>query len=110
MVKRLFCKGQDDKLDIQSFRTLWLTEKELDSIWNVLQGYRYDENQYNEFVEELLLECGVAQTRAVLLYPGYERLAVSLGKPESGIPLKLTSQEYAFLRSLPLTDDLKEVV
>jgi len=93
-----------------SFQTLWLTEKELDSIWEVLQGYRYDRNEYNELVEGLLVECGVAQTRAALLYPAHDRLAVSLGKTDGGVPLKVTAQEYNFLRTLPLTEDLKEVL
>lgn len=93
-----------------SIRTVWVSETELSGIWEALHEYRFNTNDLNEHVESIMLECGVARTRAEVFYPAYVRLAVSLGKEEGSIPLKLNSEEYSFLTKLPLKQELKEII
>lgn len=91
-------------------RTLWVSQDELKSLWEALHEYRFNTEEQRTYVESLLTECGVAETRAQTLYPAYERLAVSLGKKDGAVPLKLSNTEFLFLEELPLTQDLKEIL
>lgn len=91
-------------------KTLWVSSHELKGIWEALHEYRFNNAQKNLHVENILTECGIAETRAEVLYPSYERIAVSLGKTDGAIPLKLLPVEYEFLASLPLNQELKEIL
>jgi len=91
-------------------KTLWVSQSELEGIWEALHEYRFSHELKNVHVENLLIECGVAESRAEALYPSYERLAVSLGKPDGAIPLKLSAEEYSCLANIPLGQELKEIL
>ncbi len=93
-----------------SIRTVWVSETELSGIWEALHEFRFNTGDMNEHADSIMLECGVAGTRAEVFYPAYDRLAVSLGKEEGSIPLKLSPEEYTFLTKLPLRQELKEVI
>lgn len=91
-------------------KTIWCSTEEIKGIWDALHEYRYDSGEELHLVESILLECGVAESRAVVLYPAYTRIAVSLGKTDGGIPLKLSIEEFRLLASLPLDQSLKEII
>ena len=93
-----------------ALKTLWVSQQELDGIWEALHEYRFNFNNPNLHVESILMECGVAESRAEVLYPSYERMAVSLGKTDGAIPLKLSNEEYTFLANIPLNQELKEIL
>lgn len=93
-----------------ALKTLWVSSQELDGIWSALLDYRFNFNNPSLHVENILMECGVAESRAEVLYPSYERMAVSLGKTDGAIPLKLSLEEYAFLANIPLNQELKEIL
>lgn len=97
-------------LNNANIKTLWCSTSEIKGIWEALHEYRFNNNVRNELVENILIECGVAESRAEVLFPAYTRIAVSLGKTEGGIPLKLSVDEYNFLSSLPLAQELKEII
>jgi hypothetical protein len=91
-------------------KTLWVSPSELKGIWEALHEYRFDPNNMSDHVESILLECGVAESRAEALFPSYERMAVSLGKSSGSIPLKLSAEESEFLSKIPLKQELKEIL
>lgn len=91
-------------------KTLWCSMDEIKGIWEVLHEYRHEAGKELSLVENILLECGVAESRAELLYPAYTRIAVSLGKTDGGIPLKLSLEEFNLLTRLPLDQSLKEII
>lgn len=91
-------------------KTIWCSPDEIKGIWDALHEYRYDEGKELHLAENILLECGVAESRAEVLYPAYTRIAVSLGKAEGGIPLKLSLEEFNLLTKLPLDQSLKEII
>lgn len=91
-------------------KTIWCSAEEIKGIWEALHEYRYNEGKELGLAENILLECGVAESRAEVLYPAYTRIAVSLGKTEGGIPLKLSLDEFNLLTKLPLNQSLKEII
>jgi hypothetical protein len=91
-------------------KTLWVSEQELKGIWEALHEFRFNLAEVNPHIENILIECGVAESRAEVLYPAYERIAVSLGKADGAIPLKLSTGEYEFLSKIPLNQELKEIL
>lgn len=91
-------------------KTIWCSSDEIKGIWEALHAYRFNGGKEIELVENILLECGVAESRAEMFYPSYMRLAVSLGKSEGGIPLKLSLNEFNLLTKLPLEQSLKEII
>lgn len=91
-------------------KTIWCSTEEIQGLWEALHEYRYNEGKDLHLVESILLECGVAESRAEVLYPAYTRIAVSLGKTDGGIPLKLSLEEFNLLSKLPLDQSLKEII
>jgi hypothetical protein len=91
-------------------KTIWCSSDEIKGIWDALHEYRYNGGKELHLAESILLECGVAESRAEVLYPAYTRIAVSLGKTEGGIPLKLSLEEFNLLTKLPLDQSLKEII
>ena len=91
-------------------KTLWCSTEEIRGIWDALHEYRETAGRSLPLIESILLECGVAESRAEVLYPSYTRIAVSLGKTEGGIPLKLSLEEFNLLTKLPLDQSLKEII
>jgi hypothetical protein len=91
-------------------KTIWCSPDEIKGIWDALHEYRYNGGTELHLVESILIECGVAESRAEVLYPAYTRIAVSLGKTEGGIPLKLSLGEFNLLTKVPLDQSLKEII
>lgn len=91
-------------------KTIWCSTDEIKGIWDAIHEYRYNGGTELSLAENILIECGVAESRAELLYPAYTRIAVSLGKTEGGIPLKLSLDEFNLLTKLPLDQSLKEII
>ena len=91
-------------------KTLWCSPDEIKGIWDALNDYKEDGGKELHLIESILLECGVAESRAEVFYPAYTRIAVSLGKADGGIPLKLSIEEYNLLTKLPLDQALKEII
>lgn len=91
-------------------KTLWCSVDEIRGIWDALHEYRATAGKNQHLIESILLECGVAESRAEVLYPAYSRIAVSLGKVDGGIPLKLSLEEFNLLSKLPLDQSLREII
>lgn len=91
-------------------KTLWCSTDEIRGIWDALHEYRESTGKNQLLIESILLECGVAESRAEVLYPAYSRIAVSLGKVDGGIPLKLSLEEFNLLTKLPLDQSLREII